>query len=128
MKLIVQPIDSRICGHCCVSMLSGVNIEKVIETIGHSNGTYGKDLIRCFQALGVKTANKLKFPLNEKDLPEAAILRIKIKDRIGGHWVVLYKGYIYDPSFRYDCVEYNHYKEEFLRDEARFISYLKVLK
>jgi len=125
MKLIYQPIDSKICGHCCVAMVSGSELNESIKVIGHKKGTYGKELVKALIKLNCKSADKLKFPLPEK-LPDKCIIRIKYESINSGHWIVFYKGLIYDPSFKYDTIEINHYKEEFLKPcKGRFISYLE---
>ena len=124
MVLITQPKDSKICGHCSVAMVSGIPLKEVIDIIGHENGTYGVDLVKVLNKHNINNSGRLKFPVPET-LPNKCILRIKFEGKAQGHFVAYYNGFIYDPSFPCE-VEVNHYKDEFLWGESKFISYIKV--
>ena len=125
MKLISQPLNSKLCGHCCIAMITNTPLFKVIQLVGHSKGTYGKELIKTIQLLGIVCTDKLKFPIS-KPIP-FAILRIKWGPTSGGgHWVVHKDGFIYDPSFK-TRIALRLYTQKVLPEKARFISQLKIL-
>ena len=127
MELIYQGKGTSICGQCCVAMVTGKKLLECLEAL-HDGGTFGVELIKMIKDFGFKCSDKLKFPVPEH-LPEKCILRIKYEGYHGGHWVAYYKGFIYDPSFKYGIVEISHYKKEFLEQseiQGRFISYLEI--
>lgn len=100
MKLITQPKDSTVCGQCCVAMVTGKSLKKVIEIFGHSHSTRTKELYNALRNLGFKCVDsRLKRFTNNTALPRFGILKITYDWRKNnGHWVVIKNFMIYCPS------------------------------
>lgn len=98
MVLLTQPENSRSCGQHCIAMITGLPLEEVIAAVGHDRGTYTKDVIRGFNALGLKVPiSRLKPIRKNAVLPQRCILKIKWLGHKRGHWVAYENGMIYDP-------------------------------
>lgn len=98
MEIKLQPKKSRTCGAHCVAMVTGEKVEKVIELIGHKNGTNFRDISRVFKKLGYPNASKkVRTFFYQKELPKTCLIALKWKEK-GGHWVVYNDGKIYCPG------------------------------
>lgn len=99
MNLIQQPWDSKLCGHCCVAMVAGVSLAKVIGAIGHLEGTKTKEIVSALEAFGVGV-KKLKVGKPPKGaLSIVKAWPINQKKSRGWHWVVIdQRGKMLDPS------------------------------
>ncbi len=128
MKIVRQPKDSKICGHCCLSMITGKSIPTIIKLIGHEEGTTTKELVRILKKLKIKSGKRLKVIKDYSELPEKAIVKIKYKYSRNWHWVVFYKGLIYDPGFKRGGVyEINKlYNKGRYPTTAKITSYLEI--
>lgn len=118
-----QPSNSRLCGQCVVSMLTGKRVETIIRLFGHSSGTYTRELVRVLNLLNIKTSNKLTL-LKGKSLPELCIVKILYLPN-GRHWAIHYKGIIYCSS------EGVYPMEDYLQlsdDNIRVSSFLEIFK
>lgn len=98
MKIVRQPLLSMLCGHCCISMLSGVSVKKIIKMVGRDTGTSTKEMVRVLRKLKIKSGKKLRVVSKKSSLPAKAILKIKYPKKSNWHWVVVYKGMIHDPG------------------------------
>lgn len=99
MKLILQPPQSYLCGHCCVAMVAGVTLAQAIGTIGHLKGTKTKEIVKALETLGIGV-NKLKVGKPPKGI--VAIVKawpIGQKKSRGWHWAVIDEnGKMLDPG------------------------------
>lgn len=132
MKLQRQPTRTT-CGQTCVSMVSGVPVESVINTIG-SRKTRGIELIRAFRHYGVKTDLKMtRWPTNGFSLSEnRSILALKTTKRDGKkwqHWVVIVcleeTVRVYDPCINGVHTFERYYKKGYMKN-SEFTSYFAV--
>lgn len=96
MNLIRQPRPSKLCGQCCVAMLTDTPVEQIIKLVGHNHGTRTHELVRVLRMLGFSTVPRLKVVRGA--LPERCICKALVPGKAGWHWVVHYKGKIYDPD------------------------------
>ena len=75
-------------------------VDTVIEAVGHKKGTWIEDLKRAFDRYGVEIG--VKAPVTDSTiLPEMCLLSMiyqKKVTQIGGHWILFYRGHIYDPG------------------------------
>jgi hypothetical protein len=99
--LIQQPSESIICGQCCVAMLTGATLSKVINLVGHRRGTKTKELVKVIRRLGYDCPARLK---HVKDLDKAlyeverALVKITWDHTRGWHWVAWADGLVFDPG------------------------------
>lgn len=100
MNVIFQPPGSKLCGHACVAMVAGVNLERAIEVITHEKSTKTKEIIWALRVLGVRV-HKLK----RGNPPKGSVSIAKAweshrKKWQGWHWVVIDKnGNMLDPTW-----------------------------
>lgn len=128
MEVLRQPLGSNICGHLCLSMVSGESIDSILKLIGHENAATHIELIQALRELGIKCGNRMvKFHENSI-LPQKAILNVIYprKDVNHFHWVAYENGLIYDSSARRGGI----YRLEELDNrylvETRIFEYLEI--
>jgi hypothetical protein len=102
-RVLIQPDQSSLCGHCCVAMAAGVSLDRAIEEIGHERGTYTRELVAALRAFGIGCASKLRRLSRIKPvLPKRAIVCIQRygdeKRSARGHWMLAWDGEIFDPG------------------------------
>ena len=125
VKMVQQPPNSSICGHCCVAMATGHDVEEVIQLIGHRHSTRTKELHLALRNLGYHTEEKLtRVKVNfYTQFPTHCILKITYDERPNtGHWVYYEHGLIYCPSG--DIRVWSDYVK--FGDRGRITSYLKI--
>ena len=107
MKLIAQPIESKLCGQACVAMLLGIPLEDSIKLFGHQKGTSALMIHEVLATQGIKCDKKLAVaPYKHlKGWCSAVVTFMKVqmhKDKTGkrpsSHWVLNVYGKIYDPG------------------------------
>jgi hypothetical protein len=128
---IQQPPGSSICGHCCVAMILGVQVAKVIEEIGHKHGTRAKELAAVLRNHGVKCETRRKVWTGSKGpLPERALLAVSGKRHRMYHWVLLWGNEVHDPACRTFCQRITFvnllHPRTAIKDELRITSYLRI--
>lgn len=100
-RMVQQPEKSSICGHCCIAMVTGHELEEVIQLMGHRHGTQTRELHRVLRDLGYSTdpyLTKIKTTFTTR-FPDIAILKITYDWRKhSGHWVYYEHGLVYCPS------------------------------
>lgn len=125
MELVLQDDGTKICGHCCVSMITGKPINDIIKLFGHTRGTSTKQVVNVLNSLGHKCKAPLQRIKADDVLPDLAILKIHWKYLNGTHWVVYNKGYIY-------CSVYGkfgfHRLSKIGEYGARATSYIEIIK
>lgn len=120
ITLSLQPPGSTTCGQHCLAMVTGHHIYYMNKLFGHQRPTTVKNLIAIFTELGIKTGRKLEKLYKNTILPPLCI--IKVRWPSGAHWVVHYRGTVYDPY--YGCYAFN---SGFISDlQGRYTSYLLV--
>ncbi|PLS19618.1 hypothetical protein CVD28_04155 [Bacillus sp. M6-12] len=99
IQYIRQPKKSRQCGQHCLAMLTGKNIEDIIQVVGTHKGTTTKRIINALNQLGIKNSERL-ISRRTQPMPLLAICKVRREwNKSGGwHWVLLYDGKIYDPD------------------------------
>ena len=102
MKLIRQPKDNNsLCGQACVAMVAGVSLEKSVKTFGSRGCTTTGQVVIALRKLGVKAPLvRAKRVTKARPAPQFCIAKMRFKGRRMGHWVVIWKGKIYDPDSR----------------------------
>ncbi|MDB5270083.1 MAG: hypothetical protein JWP58_3123 [Hymenobacter sp.] len=121
MHLQRQPRGSKICGHCCVAMVTGASLQEVIAQVGHRHGTSARELGTALRAFGHQAHFKLTGFKKEASLPPRCILKQLWTSGEPGHWVVYDAGTIYCPGHgTYP------YAEAVARTGGRFTAYLKL--
>jgi hypothetical protein len=128
---IQQPSGSSICGHCCVAMVLGVQVDKIIQEIGHKHGTKAKELVGVLRNHGVGCAPKRKVWTGKNGpLPERAILSVSGQSHSRYHWVLLWDNEVHDPVCRTPCHRITFVSICNPRgahgDELRITSYLEI--
>lgn len=98
-QLVRQPDDSTICGQCCVAMLTGASLRKVINLVGHKHGTKTKELAKVIRRLGYDCGDRLVRFKNSLRLVtvERALLKLTPPEGRNWHWVVWADHKVYDP-------------------------------
>lgn len=100
-RLVQQPDASTICGQCCVAMLTGASLSKVINLVGHRHGTKTKELTKVLRRLGYDCPDRLR---HAKDLEQAlrkverALVKITWEQTRAWHWVAWAEELIFDPG------------------------------
>lgn len=102
MNRIQQPEGSSLCGQACVAMAAGVSLDRAIEVIGHSHGTYTRDVIAGLRSLGIGCGDRLhrvsrKLPV----LPQRCIVAMHSPRRRLEHWMLSWDGEMFDPEGRW---------------------------
>jgi RimJ/RimL family protein N-acetyltransferase len=93
---IKQP-TGYLCGQAVIAMLANVSIDEVVEILHNDKGISDAELKTALKWYGLKlTANK-RTKYEGGELPECAILGVKLPGY--GHWSLYYKGKFYDPEF-----------------------------
>ena len=73
-------------------MLLGTHLECAIALIGHSHATTYKELRDALRASGLEVSQGLS-----PNCPTVGIGHVR-NERLGGHWVVMFCGKMYDPD------------------------------
>ncbi len=129
MKLVNQPKQSRLCGHCCVAMIANISLKESIQLIGHKDGTTTKILVDVLNKLGIETGSKLT-RFSSKTPPEEifsnGMFIVKVKyplHKRNWHWVLIVNGKLFDPSTKNTKISYIYKKRNGI-----ICSYLKIYK
>lgn len=128
MEVIRQPLGSNICGHCCLSMVSGESIETAIRLIGHENPASPKELVLALREMEINCDPQLRQVFPNSLLPNKAILKVIYprNDKTHWHWVAYNNGYIYDSSNRRGGIYTLSELSNRYLVEVKVSSYLKI--
>lgn len=102
IKLVKQPKDSVICGHCSVAMITEIDIQEVIDAVGIDERYGGGSTVEMQQeyllAKGYTFTEK-SWMDNRKaiDLSGKGIVCITDRGHNWGHAMAFENGEIYDP-------------------------------
>lgn len=104
VRHVRQGKNDFMCGQCCISMITGQDVQEIVELMGTDDGTTGEEVSKALRHLGIRCSEERKLKKGEA-LPRRAILHMSgltrrgTRDkRWGGHWVLLWDGIIYDPD------------------------------
>lgn len=103
LKLITQPKDSVICGHCSIAMVTERDVETVIKELGINPMNGGGSTVEMHHAYLTKHGINFKSNVwmdNRKriDLSGKGIMCITWGARNEGHAMAFEDGKIYDPA------------------------------
>lgn len=88
---IVNPSSHGVCGQACISMLSGVPLNEIINLMG-SQCSISK-VIEALNYFGIAHSDKMVYRIKQGGkLPKCCIINTK------GHLMVFYDGKYYDPG------------------------------
>ena len=126
-----QPTN-KTCGQTVLAMIMGNDPEFVIENMG-GNQTAANKLRTVLGLFGYKTTNTRRFLkrwyTNTDHTGDAAVVYMKQGVNEHGrkwkHWVLYYKGKVYDPGLGYAC-SWETYVKKNMKNGARFTSYFQV--
>lgn len=117
-KFVLQGFKERTCGQCCVAMITGLPVDFVIKEMRRRGGTQRLDLVNALSWFGHDCSYYLRRCRSVDTIScDLAILGCGVKGRRGGgHWVVYYKGLIWDSCIGvYPSSDLGKYRL-FLRD------------
>lgn len=98
MKLVIQPEGSNLCGQACVAMLTGIPLEKSIETFGRRGATTRGEVVAALKGLGVSCGDRL-ISAKTHPLPPVCIAKLRFDwDKNHTHWTVYNRGIFFDPA------------------------------
>jgi hypothetical protein len=95
IRPICQPEYSLLCGQTCLAMITGQDVEDIIEDIGHDGPTTPTELVRVLKKYGYSASYRLRRP---KKTPRFAIGKQPGYDGEYCHWVLIWNGGRYDPQ------------------------------
>lgn len=96
MKHIKQPDGSKLCSHCCIAMIRGITLDAAIALVGHERAMRNREVIAALGDFAL-TSSAVLAP-KQGALPDPSILRIRIKETMKHHNVVLHGGIVYDSE------------------------------
>ncbi len=94
---ITQPTLST-CGQASVAMITGVDVNSVIQTIGSDKGTTAAQLIEALRCFNPGSTPKI-VQLKGRNPRADSIVYLLDTSSGGGHWTVFHDGKYYDPVF-----------------------------
>lgn len=99
--LVLQPPESSLCGHCCVAMAAGVDLETarraVVRQARRGSGSTVAELAAALRTLGVGCASRRVRARGV--LPDRAIVTLRFPNVTRHyHWMLHWNGTILDPA------------------------------
>lgn len=110
------------CGQTCVAMISDMSIRYSEEHFfkNHDGRTSTKEVNKALNCVGFDSDTRLRrCPKNwDAKFPKLCIIKMSFTENKtrGGHWVIYYKGVVYDPGqdTPHPYFHYRKYIESFL--------------
>lgn len=96
-RLVLQSAGSRLCGQACVAMLLGTDLAGGVEAVGHSRGTYTRELTAALRRAGLKTDERARRKRTQ-GREGLYLARVRVPKHRWLHWVVVDAGLYFDPS------------------------------
>ena len=84
------------CGQAVLAMLSGEEVERVIELVGTERETKLRDMFMALDCYGIEYSRERKEAKTKSDLPEVCILSLETPKC--WHWSLYFDGVFYDPE------------------------------
>ena len=94
---ITQPSFTT-CGQTSVAMITGVDVNSVIQTMGTNRGTTAAQLIAALRRFNPRATPKI-VQLDGRNPESDSIVFLMDTSSGGGHWTVFHDGKYYDPVF-----------------------------
>lgn len=85
------------CGQAVLAMLTGVNVNKIIELCGTEKETDLKCMKRILSEFNIKFNEQRVAVTKKEDLPKIALLSLETP--ICWHWSLYFDGLFYDPQY-----------------------------
>lgn len=85
------------CGQAVLAMLTGQDVDKIIDMCGTSAETKLKDMKRIFDIYGISYSSERKIAMSKSDLPEFALLSLETPKC--WHWSLYANEKFYDPEY-----------------------------
>lgn len=109
MELVLQPTFET-CGQACIAMITGKDIEQVIQDMKTSGPTSIGQLMEILDYYGVKHAERNMRISKKNPIPhEYSILTVHTNEGYT-HWTLRFENKYYDPEFGIISGEYTHGK------------------
>jgi len=90
-------VNPLACGQAVISMVSGLETDKVFSLVGKTNETTLKDMKNAFSSQGI-TMDRIRHEVIKKeDLPRCALLSLETPKC--WHWSLYFEGVFYDPEY-----------------------------
>ena len=93
---IFEP-NSLACGQAVLSMLSGIDVQNIIEIVGTDREITLKDLKGALDTLRIGYNPQKQTAYSKEDLPQIAVLSLETPKC--WHWSLYFKGKFYDPEY-----------------------------
>lgn len=121
-QLIIQDVNSKICGPTCAAMALDCSPTDLLSKMrSKGGGTRTKQLVAVLKEY-YDVDDKLS--LINGIIPNPSILKITIEGRNSGHWVLLWNGFIYDPSW--GTFPRQAWEDSFKHHKCKITSYLEL--
>ena len=101
----MQPRGSKCCGQACIAMIIQESLEDVCGQLGTNRGTKAKKLAEFLQGKGIPCNKRLIRVSKKRPLPERALVKMKFDDTHNWHWVLKWRGVVFDPGYRITTVD-----------------------
>lgn len=122
MKFVRQPEGSNLCGHACLAMVLGLDLDAACKQMGHKRKTYTRELVA---ALGDHADGTRLHPLKKGTaIPLFCVLKVTWK-RDHGHFVVYKAPDVYDPE-ALTPVSFGLWRDWVARHGGRVTSFLRL--
>lgn len=95
-KHIYEP-NPLACGQAVLAMLSGEDVENVINLVGTDRETKLSDMFSALDHCGIKYERQRKEAKEKSDLADICILSLETPKC--WHWSLYFKGTFYDPEY-----------------------------
>ena len=95
VSYVHEPTDLQ-CGQAVLAMLSGLDVEKIIEMCGTDRETNLKQMLAVLDALKIEYIRERKQAETKSELPRVCILSLETPRC--WHWSLYFDGTFYDPE------------------------------
>ena len=104
MRHVQQPAYSNQCGQACIAMLSGKDLDAVVDFMSMKGKTRTRDLVKTIRTglgemRGMQCPDKL---IRLMDMigtyPKYCIVKACSPDRRQAHWMLVFNGELHDPA------------------------------
>lgn len=104
LKWVKQELNTKICGQCCIAMITGLPLDIIFEQMRSRTSTTLRQVADTLLWFGWD----LDIVARHDEPSGMCLLHLKQKgNRHYGHWAVYYDGMIYDS-----CIGVFHYTKE----------------
>lgn len=130
---IQQPEGSSLCGHCCVAMALGIELDEAIKRIGHRRGVRNYEVVKALGRACRSTASEpLRRGMETTVRPPApSVIRVKeLAGRGRRHHVVLFAldGKVYDPAWPKPAPTFLEWHEHLRAMGWRMVSFFRLTR